>query len=306
MISTSIPVRSRTASTNALLFRAMRKPAVPTDAVVTTASRAASSAMSAIASTVRAMGSSFSSPLRSSPSPSRVTSARSTTVRHSPSSRRSPITNLTELVPTSTTAKRPSAEELLQALRDVDVRPEVEPELAHRRGHERRILGLDGDRPQNAPVRAQLGKLGHRAADGYVPAPLVHVDREQLGSSGRRSRRGAARACTRLARARARRASAASTDWTSAAASGKPAFSTGFHCSSPSSSTRWSRFRSIRPPRTLTDSLLATESRYRSSLSSSSSGVSSPRRVSASPKLSPKARHSHRGDPRARRLSSRS
>ena len=160
----------------------MRSPAVPTAAVVTTASRAASSAMSAIASTVRAIGSSFelAAPVEPLAEP-----------RHlGPVDDRPPLAVLAPLadheldrvgadVDHGEAAER---EELLQALRDADVRPEVEPELAHRRGHERRILGLDGDRPQNAPVRAQLGELGHRAADGYVPAPLVHVDREQLGS----------------------------------------------------------------------------------------------------------------------------
>ena len=182
MISTSIPVRSRTASTNASLFCAMRNPAVPTATVATTSTRAASSAISAIASTVRPIGSSFSSLVRSSPSPSLVTSARSTIARHSLSSRFSPITNLTELVPTSTTAKRPSANELLEAPRDTDVPLQVEPELAHRRGHECRIFRLDGDRPQDAPVSAQLGELGHCTADGHVPAPLVHLDREQVGA----------------------------------------------------------------------------------------------------------------------------
>src|SRR5512132_800244 len=85
-----------------------------------------------------------------------------------------------------------------------------------------------------------------------------------------------------------------STVSTSAAGRGKASFTTGFHCSSPSSFTRWSCFMSMRPPRTLTDELLATESRYRSSLSSTSGGRSL-RLASASPKLSPKARHSHRG-----------
>ncbi len=68
--------------------------------------RSASSAMSAIASTVRRIGSGWIGPPRWSPSPSRVTSARSTTVRQSPSASRSPTWNFTELVPTSITAYR--------------------------------------------------------------------------------------------------------------------------------------------------------------------------------------------------------
>ena len=71
-------------------------------------------------------------------------------------------------------------DELLEPAWDAHVSTQVEPELPDGRGHERRILGLHGDRPQHALVRAQLGKLGHRSADGHVPAPLVHLDCTRL------------------------------------------------------------------------------------------------------------------------------
>ena len=60
--------------------------------------------MAAIASTVRSIAAGAMSPVSAMPSPSRVTSARSTSVAHEPSARRSPMWNLTELVPTSMTA----------------------------------------------------------------------------------------------------------------------------------------------------------------------------------------------------------
>ena len=102
--SISTPVRSRTASISSELFEAVRMPAVPTAAIPSTPFCCASSTIPAIASAVRRIGSGSRRPLSSSPSPSRVTSARSTTVRHEPSAARSPMWNFTEFVPTSITA----------------------------------------------------------------------------------------------------------------------------------------------------------------------------------------------------------
>ena len=62
--------------------------------------------MPAIAATVRSTAASLKPPVRSSPSPSRVISARSATVRHAPVSPRSATWNLTEFVPMSSTANR--------------------------------------------------------------------------------------------------------------------------------------------------------------------------------------------------------
>jgi hypothetical protein len=82
---------------------AILSPAVPTAAIAFASCRCASSTMPAIASAVRVIAGSVSSPVSSSPSPSRVTSARSTTVCDAPSALRSARWNLTELVPTSIT-----------------------------------------------------------------------------------------------------------------------------------------------------------------------------------------------------------
>ena len=106
MTSTSTPECSRTAATKSALFAAMRSPAVPTAAIASTPSRPASPAIAVIAATVRSSGFSPSLPVSFRPSPRRVTSARSTMVRHSPSTLSSATWNLTEFVPTSTTAYR--------------------------------------------------------------------------------------------------------------------------------------------------------------------------------------------------------
>ena len=65
--SISIPVRARTASTSSSRFGAIRSPAVPTAAIAATSWRVASSAMLAMASTVRRIGSSASCPARVEP-----------------------------------------------------------------------------------------------------------------------------------------------------------------------------------------------------------------------------------------------
>ena len=105
-ISISTPQRAFTAATSSAPFGAMRSPAVPAAAIASAPFRRASSAMSAIASTVRSIGFGFSRPDCSRPSPSRVISTRSTIARQPPSARRSPTWSLTEFVPTSITAYR--------------------------------------------------------------------------------------------------------------------------------------------------------------------------------------------------------
>ena len=69
-------------------FDAMRSPAVPTAAIARTPFRFASSTMPSIAATVRSSAASTIAPCGTSPSPRRVISARSTTVRHWPARRR--------------------------------------------------------------------------------------------------------------------------------------------------------------------------------------------------------------------------
>ena len=102
--STRTPVRAWIVSTTSSALAAIRNAAVPTAAIARTPCCAASSAMPAIAAIVRSSATSLISPCSESPSPIRDTSARSTTVRHPPSTSRSPTWNLMELVPTSITA----------------------------------------------------------------------------------------------------------------------------------------------------------------------------------------------------------
>ncbi len=106
MISIRTPQRASTSLTNSSRFTAARIPAVPTAAIATAPARLDSSAIAAIASIVRFIGSGWRLPAASSPSPRRVTAARSTTVLQVPSACRSPMWSLTEFVPTSITAYR--------------------------------------------------------------------------------------------------------------------------------------------------------------------------------------------------------
>ena len=118
---------------------------------------------------------------RRGPRPRRVTSARSTTVLHVPSARRSPTWNLTEFVPTSITANR-FAPKPTSVFRPRAMQTFVaggEAERAHGGDHEGGILRLDRDRARRAPVRPHLAELGHAAADRVARAPLVHVDGQQ-------------------------------------------------------------------------------------------------------------------------------
>ena len=98
------PQRSRTRAMNASLLSALRIPMVPTATSCRGVVTCASSTMPLIASAVRSIAAGAMSPVSAMPSPRRVTSARSTRVLQEPSSCRSPMWNLTELVPTSMTA----------------------------------------------------------------------------------------------------------------------------------------------------------------------------------------------------------
>ena len=124
--------------------------------------------MPAMASTVRAIGSAPSSPLSSRPSPSRVTSARSTTVRHAPSAARSPTWNLTEFVPTSMTANRlpPKPASAFRPRGKLTFGTRVEAELAHGREHELRVLRLDRDRPRRR-------RVGTHVVSSVMQPPIV-------------------------------------------------------------------------------------------------------------------------------------
>ena len=113
--------------------------------------------MPAIASSVRAIGSAPSLPLSSRPSPSRVTSARSTTVRHVPSAACSPTWNLTEFVPTSMTANRrpPKPASVFRPRGKLTLGTASQAELTAGRLHELRVLRLDGHSPRLADVGAE-------------------------------------------------------------------------------------------------------------------------------------------------------
>ena len=232
----SAPARRRGSSA---LLGASRSPAVPTAAIASAPSRPASATIAAIASTVRSIGSASSRPASSSPSPRRVTSARSTIVRHSPSGRALADVELDRVRADvdDRVAPRAEAGERLQAASEAHVAP-----ASRGRARARRRSRRAGSSDSTAIVRAEpcvgphLGQLRHAAADRVALPPLVHRDGAQVVARLDHARRGARRACTRCARApgrrrRARRAPRA----TSAAESGNAAFMTGFHCSSPSS-----------------------------------------------------------------------
>ena len=242
----------------------MRIPAVATAAISAAPSRRASSTMSTTASAVRSDRLRLERAVSSSPSPSRVTSARSTTVLPAAAGRRSPTWSLTEFVPTSITAKRTGS------------RPSIvlSPRARQTFGRsascssrtaaidERGILRLDGDRARRPAPGRDLRQLRHAAAEPVVGAPLVHGDRGERRVRTARPRRAAARACTPRARApgRRRRARPARSRRRRRRAGTTP-LSTGRHCSSPSPSTASSCFTSIRPSRTFTEASLSCERR---------------------------------------------
>jgi hypothetical protein len=114
MISIATPVRSRIASTTAAPFRAARSPAVPTATMARTPAAVASATMAEIASDALVCASGVMSPPSVRPSPRRVISARSVSVRQ-PSDARSAMRNLTEFVPTSITANRSGRPSMMAA-----------------------------------------------------------------------------------------------------------------------------------------------------------------------------------------------
>ena len=124
------------------------------------------------------------SPRRSSPSPRRVISARSVSVRQ-PSGARSATWNFTEFVPTSITANRSgrSIDERREALRVARVQVAVEAELRDRREDRGLILGFDRDRRRRPAVRDHVGDLGRAAVDRVADAALVDVDRAERPGS---------------------------------------------------------------------------------------------------------------------------
>ena len=192
------------------------------------------------ASAVRRIGSGWSSPSASSPSPSRVTSARSTTVL--PTRHRSALADVElDRVRADVDHGEPpgsSADERLQPARDADVRPRSRPELAH--GGGRRAQDPRTRRRSSADARSPLESLTARPCSRRRSSARAACARRPRAAPGsaRPPRRGAARACTLGSRPARATPSAASTAATSAAASGNAALSTGPHCSSPSSSTR--------------------------------------------------------------------
>ena len=97
----------------------------------------------------------------------------------------------------------------LELARHAHIAMRVQPELAQRVDHARRILRLQTDRPRVAVVGSQLRALDHAAGDGVVRTPLVHLDREQVrarrdhfGDELDRAYTRRGRACPRVRRAR--------------------------------------------------------------------------------------------------------
>ena len=186
----STPQRSRTASTSTARLRRCRSPAVADRGDRRDAAARRLVDHAAIASTVRSIGSGCSLPVSSRPSPSRVTSARSTTVRHAPSAVpladveldrvRADVDDRVALrARTRASALSPRGE----ARRSAD---RAEAELAHGRDHARRDPPT---RPRScassAPSVRDLGQLGHAAADRVVPRRLCTSTsaRRRLGST---------------------------------------------------------------------------------------------------------------------------
>ena len=197
-------------------------------------------------------------------------------------------------------ARRAEADERLEPAREADVRPAGEPELAHGRDHERR------DPPTRRRSSAStglggrdLGQLRHAAADRVVLAPLVHLDRRAGRGSARRARRRAASSVyvvARELRRRRRRARRSTARDVRRRRAGSSAFSTGRHCSSPSSSTRLEPLHVHQAVADL-DRGVALRARAGRSRRSPARARARARRggSSASPKLSPNVRHSQRG-----------
>src|SRR5262245_26105075 len=184
MTSMRTPARCSTRSMKASLFLAVRRPMVSTAAISAAPLRGAPATMPAIATTVRSMAPALISPVSARRSPSRVTSARSTIVRHMPSGPFSPTWNFTEFVPTSMTASRGMtahsprhADEPLQPTRVTHVLESTETEAAHDRDHSRRILGFDRDRSHVLAIGGDLGQF-HRAFVDPIPSALL-VDRDR-------------------------------------------------------------------------------------------------------------------------------
>ena len=224
------PQRARTASTKSALLGAIRNPAVPTAAIAATPFCLASSAMAAIASIVRSIGSGLSRPVSWRPSPSRVTSARSTTVRQAPSAPPLADVELHRVRADVDDRVPPLAEpdERLEAAREAHVRPRGQPE-AHAPSRSPRVASSDSI----AMVRvdapgAHLGQLRHAAADRVPLPPLVHLDREQVGVRTHHLVQELARACMPTGGgASGIHTQSRSTEPTSAAESGNAAFITG-------------------------------------------------------------------------------
>ena len=154
-----------------------------------TSRRRASSAISLIACAVRSSGSAPISPVASRPSPSRVTTARSTTVRQAPPSGSSSATwNLVEFVPASMTAYRsgtPSTSSRSPVGTSmVDVGAEAE---RLDRGQRRPPGPWTRRRSTSSGVRStsSTARSAWQPADGVAGAPLVDAQQR----AGRRAYR---------------------------------------------------------------------------------------------------------------------
>ena len=257
------PQRSCTASTSSRGLLAIRMPAVAAAAISAAPARRASPTIPTIASAVRRTGSGWSAPDSRSPSPSLVTSARSTIVRQTSPARRSPTCSLTELVPMSITAKRtgskptrvfsPRAAQTFGRSDSASSRSVAETSA----GSSFSIATVRADRPptdisETSVMQPPTWKWERRLCT-WTEVRLGFGRTSSLTSSSsvydsEPSSRGAA-------------PSADSAVETSSAPRGKGFFKTGRHCSSPSVLTASSSFTSKRPSRIFTEASLSSERR---------------------------------------------
>ena len=140
--------------------------------------RFASAAIPAIASAVRFSGSSPILPVSASPSPSRVSSARSEMVVQPPSAGTACDVELHRIGPDvdDCVALRLVVEERGQPAEVIGVRVSAQTQGFDRTDDRIRIFGFDRDGADRLAVRDDVRELGHAALDGVPDAPLVNAN----------------------------------------------------------------------------------------------------------------------------------
>ena len=79
-------------------------------------------------------------------------------------------------------APRAEPDQRVQLAGDAHVSARHQAQLAHRRDHAIRILGLHGHGLHRIAIGSQLRELRHAASDREARPPLVHPDRQQVGA----------------------------------------------------------------------------------------------------------------------------